>query len=82
MESASRQRFADAAAALQTALAGGEWVLGEQFTVADVLCASILQGADARELLEPWPGLRAYVARGMGRPAYARADAISDRPRR
>jgi glutathione S-transferase len=80
-ESASSQRFADATGALQTALDGRDWVLGERFTVADVLCCSILEGADSRELLEPWPGLRAYVARGMARPAYARANAISDRPR-
>jgi glutathione S-transferase len=80
-ESASRQRFADAAAALEAALEGRDWVLGQRFTVADVLLASILDGAHARDLLEPWPGLRAYVERGKARPAYARADAISDRPR-
>ena len=79
--SAAQQRFADAAAALETALAGREWVLGERFTVADLLCASILSGAESRELLEPWPGLRAYVKRAEARPAYARAAAIFDRPR-
>ncbi len=81
VESASRQRFADAAGALEKALEGRDWVLGERFTVADLLCASILEGAHSRELLETWPGLRAYVERGTARPAYARATAISDRPR-
>jgi len=81
VESASRQRFADAAGALETALGDRDWVLGEHFTVADLLCASILEGAHSRELLETWPGLRAYVERGTARPAYARAAAISDRPR-
>jgi glutathione S-transferase len=81
VESASRQRFADAANALETALAGRDWVLGGRFTVADVLCASILEGAHSRDLLQPWPGLRAYVQRGEARPAYARAAAIFDRPR-
>jgi glutathione S-transferase len=81
-ESPARQRFADAAAALEVALDGRDWVLGERFTAADVLCASILAGAHSRELLEPWPGLRAYVVRAAARPAYARAAAIDDRPRR
>ena len=36
----------------------------------------------ARGLLRPWPGLEAYVRRSESRPAYARAAAISDRPRR
>ena len=80
-ESPASQRFSDAAAALEAALDGHDWVLGERFTAADVLCASILSGANSRELLEPWPGLRAYVARAEARPAYARAAAIFDRPR-
>jgi glutathione S-transferase len=80
-ESSARQRFADAATALEAALHGHEWVLGERFTVADVLCASILSGAHSRELLAPWPGLQGYVERGEARPAYARAAAIFDRPR-
>ncbi|HTU95394.1 MAG TPA: glutathione S-transferase family protein [Solirubrobacteraceae bacterium] len=81
VESASRQRFADAAAALEAALDGRDWVLGDRFTVADVLCASVLEGADSRDLLEAWPGLHTYVERARARPAYARAAAISDRPR-
>jgi glutathione S-transferase len=79
--SPARQRFADAATALQAALEGRDWVVGDRFTAADVLCASILSGAQSRELLEPWPGLRGYVARAEARPAYARAAAIFDRPR-
>jgi glutathione S-transferase len=81
-ESPSRQRFADAATALDAALDGRDWVLGERFTAGDVLCASILAGAHSRDLLEPWPGLRAYVTRAQARPAYARAAVIDDRPRR
>jgi glutathione S-transferase len=80
-ESSSQQRFADAATALETALDGREWVLGERFTVADVLCASILSGAHSRELLGPWPQLRSYVERSEARPAYARAATIFDRAR-
>jgi glutathione S-transferase len=80
-DSPAGQRFADAANAIEAALQGGDWLLGERFTAADVLCASILSGAHERQLLEPWPGLRAYVERGEARPAYVRAAAIWDRPR-
>jgi glutathione S-transferase len=81
IESPARDRFTQAAVALESALSNGNWLLAAQFTVADVLCASVLQGADSREMLRPWPGLEAYVQRSESRPAYARAADISDRPR-
>jgi glutathione S-transferase len=80
-ESLASDRFTQAAGAMESALDARDWLLGAQFTVADVMCASVLQGANARELLRPWPGLEAYVRRGEARPAYTRAAAISDRPR-
>ena len=80
-ESPERERFADAANAVESALGDGEWLLGRQFTVSDVICASVLAGAYSRDLLPEWPGVRAYVERGEARPAYARAVAIWDRPR-
>lgn len=80
-ESLARDRFTQAADAIQSALDGRDWLLGAQFTVADVMCASVLQGANSREILHPWPGLEAYVQRSESRPAYAKAAAISDRPR-
>ena len=80
-ESPAHDRFTAAAVAVQSALTERDWLVGDRFSVADVMCASILQGASARELLRPWPGLEAYVQRGEERPAYIRAAAISDRPR-
>jgi len=80
-DTAARDRFADAAAAIQSVLAEHDWLVDDRFSVADVMCASVLQGANGRELLRPWPALEAYVRRGEARPAYARAAAISDRPR-
>ncbi len=77
----ARDRFTEAAVAVQSALAERDWLVNDRFSVADVMCASVLQGANARELLGPWPELEAYVQRGEARPAYARAAAISDRPR-
>jgi glutathione S-transferase len=78
----SRERFANAAAALQNTLHGREWLLGDRFTVADVMCASVLGGAHARGLLAEWPGLQTYVERGESRPAFIQAAAISNQPRR
>jgi glutathione S-transferase len=80
-DSPARDRFTEAADAVQSALAERDWLVEDRFSVADVMCASVLQGANARELLRPWPGLQAFVQRGEARPAYAQAAAISDRPR-
>jgi glutathione S-transferase len=80
-DSPARERFAAAADAIQSALADRDWLVDDRFSVADVMCGSVLQGANGRGLLKPWPGLEAYVQRGEARPAYARAAAISDRPR-
>jgi glutathione S-transferase len=79
-ESLARDRFTQAAAALESSLSGGDWLLDSTFTVADVMCVSVLQGASSREMLSPWPGLEAYVQRAESRPAHARAAAISARP--
>ena len=81
VDSPAHDRFADAAAAMQSVLAERDWLVGDRFSVADVMCASVLQGANARGLLGPWPALEAYVRRGEARPAYARAGLISDRSR-
>jgi glutathione S-transferase len=80
-DSPAHARFTEAAVALQSALTHRDWLVDDRFSVADVMCASVVQGANARDLLGPWPGLEAYVQRAEARPAYARAAAISDRPR-
>jgi glutathione S-transferase len=80
-QSAAHDRFAQAAATIESALDQHDWLLNSHFTVADVMCASVLQSANSRELLRPWAGLEAYLQRSESRPAYARAAGISDRPR-
>jgi glutathione S-transferase len=80
-DSPSEARFTAAAGAMDAALAESDWLVDDRFSVADVMCASVLQGAHSRELLRPWPGLEAYVRRSEARPASARAAVISDRPR-
>ena len=79
--SPARERFAQAAAAIEKALEGRDWLLGDRFTVADVICASVLGSAHARNLLEEWPGLQAYVERGEARPGFIEAAALSNQPR-
>lgn len=80
-DSPERDRFTQAARAVQSALGDGAWLLHDTFTVGDVMCASVLEGAHSRNLLDGWPGLQSYVERSRARPAYARAAGISDRPR-
>lgn len=77
----SRERFAQAAAALETALHHHDWLVADRFSVADVLCASVLGSAHSRELLAAWPRLQAYVERAEARPAFVAAAAISNQPR-
>jgi glutathione S-transferase len=77
----ARDRFMQAAAATESALEARDWLVDAQFSVADVMCASVLQGANSREMLRPWPGLEGYVQLSESRPAYAKAAAISNRPR-
>ena len=80
-DSPAAERFKQAAGALGAELAERDWLVADRFSVADVMCASVLQGANSRELLRPWPGLEAYVQNSEARPAFARAAAISDRAR-
>jgi glutathione S-transferase len=80
-DAGAQERFEQAAAAIEAALTDREWLLGESFSVADVMCASVLGGAHSRGLLAPWPGLEAYVERAQARPAHIEAAAIFDVPR-
>jgi glutathione S-transferase len=72
-DSPASGRFAEAADAITAALEGKTWLLGDQFTVADIVCVGVLGTASSRDLLEQWPVLRDYVERGEGRPAHAAA---------
>lgn len=54
---------------LQDALGEREW-LADAFSIADIAMVTTLRAADDSGLLEERPGLAAYLARGMGRPAF------------
>ncbi len=60
---------------LEDALAGKEYLVGGQFTAADLMVASIAGWAKVLGLLEGFPTLFDYVARLAQRPAFQRANA-------
>ncbi len=80
-EPPSRERFSEAASAVAATVGTRDWLLGDSFTVADVICASVLGSAHSRGLLADWPGLQAYVERCESRPAFVEASAVSNQPR-
>lgn len=51
----------------------GPWLLGEQFTAADVLWGGALNWTTQFGLIPEEPVIRSYIARFLERPAYQRA---------
>jgi glutathione S-transferase len=70
---AGKKKFAEIAAVLQQALGTKPFLLGEQFTAADVMVGSTLAWAHFLRLLEGGPILQEYVERLSQRPAFQRA---------
>lgn len=58
---------------LQAALDGRDWLMPQGFTVADLLMADVLRIPDRDNQLAAFPGLAAYKARALARPAFAKA---------
>ena len=65
----ARQRLSE----LQTALGERDWLVGDAFTVADLMTASVLRIATSLDLLRDFPALQAYQDRCLDRPAYRQA---------
>jgi glutathione S-transferase len=57
---------------LERRLEGREWIACAEFTVADILLATVLQAVPNSDLIEPYPLLKAYCARALARPAWQR----------
>jgi glutathione S-transferase len=57
---------------LERRLEGREWIACAEFTVADILLATVLRGVIDTDLIEPYPRLKAYCARALARPAWQR----------
>jgi glutathione S-transferase len=62
---------------LEAAVSPGPWLLGAQFSAADVMIGADLHfGIDVFGLVPSRPALRAYIDRCLARPALKRAKAI------
>lgn len=62
----------------ETALRAGDYILGDQFSAADVYFGSELGFFMQFGAIEPRPAFATYVERVMGRPAAVRAREIDD----
>ncbi len=70
----ARKRFDERVAALSAALGERDYLLGERFTVADIMAGSALKFTARIGFAEELPeNLRAYMARLEERPAHRRA---------
>lgn len=59
-------------AGVERRLDGREWIACDEFTVADILLATVLRAVRKTDLIEPYPSLRAYCERALARPAWQR----------
>ena len=63
---------------LDAALAKGPWILGEDFTAADIVIGAGLNFAVRMfKMVPPRPSFDAYIARCVARPAFQRAEKIA-----
>ncbi|MGQ2907032.1 MAG: glutathione S-transferase family protein [Aliihoeflea sp.] len=58
---------------LQHALGERQWMVGPQFSVADLMISSVLKIAGSLKVLDGFPKLAAYQARCFDRPGYRKA---------
>jgi glutathione S-transferase len=67
--------YASVLAASESAIAKGTFLLGKDFSMADVVFGGLLRFLLSFKQIEPTPAFTAYVERLDARPAYQRADA-------
>jgi glutathione S-transferase len=68
LEDSIRKRLGD----LSSHLSDADWLDGA-FSAADILMVTVLRRLQGSGMLEDYPNIAAYVARGEARPAYKRA---------
>jgi glutathione S-transferase len=73
IQKAALERFDRAAAVVEATLAGGDHLVGDGFSVADLVVGSVLGFARTAEITALSPGLTAYVDGLEARPARVRA---------
>jgi glutathione S-transferase len=74
---AGAAEWQEVARALTLAVQNGRFLLGEAFSLADVMVGGSLWLADFLGVLAPYPALVAYFDRVRDRPAFRRAYADS-----
>ncbi|MDH3931740.1 MAG: glutathione S-transferase family protein [Chromatiales bacterium] len=62
------EAFSVAAVAMEQALSGQDYLVGNRFSVTDIVVGFTINWARGMRLLKPFPNLRAYVARLFERP--------------
>jgi len=70
------ERFQAAAVAVEHALDGHEYLVGDRFSVADLVCGAVLIFAKGAGLCDELPNIEAYLERLEASPARQRAIAI------
>lgn len=73
LEDRVRNRFAQ----LSARLGNAEWLDGA-FSAGDLMMVMVLRRAEGTGLIEEYPNLEGYLARGEARPAYRRAYAAQE----
>jgi len=74
---AATQRFLAAVQVIENTLAGGDYLVGNAFSVADIVVGAVLGFARRAEVTELPAGVTPYVDRLEARPAYERARAVA-----
>jgi glutathione S-transferase len=69
----AKWEFARATAVLTQGLGDREFIVGDSFTVADILLSNTLNWARHRNIEITQPALNAYADRNLSRPALHRA---------
>jgi glutathione S-transferase len=70
------ESFREATAVVEDALDDGDYLVGGEFTVADLVCGAVLLFGRRAELTDGLPRIADYLARLEARPARERANAI------
>lgn len=72
-------RYEDVVATLEQDLADGPWLLGDRFTIADVILGGTVTWMVQFKMLDAKPVFTEYMARLAARPAKQRSDEINAR---
>ena len=57
---------------LERRLDGHEWLMGDAFTIADIILAGVLREIREAELMADYPNVGAFYERALARPAWRR----------